>query len=80
MATAGAAEGADHRRIAVPFRCVRFQPPYPIVGVLYGSRIWRFWRNRQIDGDDEKAARCQLLVHWSIGCAVLIVPCAAMHI
>src|SRR5688572_19905374 len=80
MATAGAAERADRLRIAVPLGCVRFQPAHPIVGVLHGSRIWRFRRNSQVDGDDEKAAGREFLVHWSIGCAVLVVPSTAMYI
>src|SRR5439155_1406433 len=70
----------DPRWIAAPRRGLRFQPAHTVVGILHARRVRRLGRERQIDRDDEDAARRQRAIHRLLGGAVLRVPRAAVQI
>jgi hypothetical protein len=77
---ARAAVDANLRRIAVPRRRLRFEPPHPVVRILNAGRVRRLRRQRQVDGDDEHAAGGDGAVHRFFGAAVFPVPRAAVKI
>jgi hypothetical protein len=80
MAAARAAVNPDLRRVAVPRRRFRLQPPHAVVGVLHACRVRRFRRERHVDCDHQHAARRDGAVHRFLGRPILSVPRAAVQI
>ena len=78
VAAARRAVDADPRAVAVPGRRIVLEPAHRVVRVLHAGRIGRLGRNRHVDSDDEKAARCQRAVHRPLGQTILSVPGAAV--
>ena len=66
--------------VTVPGCGIHLEPAHGIVGVLHAGRIGRFGRKRQVDGDDQKAARSQRAIHRLFGETVFSVPGTAVQI
>jgi hypothetical protein len=80
VTSAGGPVDADRGGVTVPGCGIHLEPAHGIVGVLHAGRIGRFGRQRQVDGDDQKAARSERTVHRLFGETVFSIPGTAVQI